>query len=279
VSQELSGKVAIITGGASGLGFATVELFLEEGAKVVIADVNADRGQALAEKLGSAAAFKRTDVANPNDVQQLVDFTVAHFHGLDIMFNNAGIAGAMYNRFLDDDLRDFQQVMNVNLFGVMLGSQRAARYMAQHGGGSIINTTSISALKAGFGVMTYRASKAAIIQFSKSIAIDFAEYGIRVNCIAPGHIQTEMSSYAAPGMTPEVIERVKEAVSPLMFANQPLKRRGRPRDVANAALYLASERSAQVTGMVLPVDGGIVAGDATNRLQEIMDARAQAIAS
>lgn len=279
MSQELSGKVAIITGGASGLGFATVELFLEEGAKVVIADVNADRGQALAEKLGSAAAFKRTDVANPNDVQQLVDFTVAHFHGLDIMFNNAGIAGAMYNRFLDDDLRDFQQVMNVNLFGVMLGSQRAARYMAQHGGGSIINTTSISALKAGFGVMTYRASKAAIIQFSKSIAIDFAEYGIRVNCIAPGHIQTEMSSYAAPGMTPEVIERVKEAVSPLMFANQPLKRRGRPRDVANAALYLASERSAQVTGMVLPVDGGIVAGDATNRLQEIMDARAQAIAS
>jgi NAD(P)-dependent dehydrogenase (short-subunit alcohol dehydrogenase family) len=233
----------------------------------------------LAEKLGSAAAFKRTDVANPNDIQQLVDFTVAHFHGLDIMFNNAGIAGAMYNRFLDDDLRDFQQVMNVNLFGVMLGSQRAARYMAQHGGGSIINTTSISALKAGFGVMTYRASKAAIIQFSKSIAIDFAEYGIRVNCIAPGHIQTEMSSYAAPGMTPEVIERVKEAVSPLMFANQPLKRRGRPRDVANAALYLASERSAQVTGMVLPVDGGIVAGDATNRLQEIMDARAQAIAS
>jgi NAD(P)-dependent dehydrogenase (short-subunit alcohol dehydrogenase family) len=136
------------------------------------------------------ARFKRTDVSNAEDVQALVDFAVAEFGGLHIMFNNAGIGGINANRFIDDELQDFQRVININLLGVMLGSQRAARYMAKHGGGSIINTTSISALKAGFGVMTYRASKAAVVHFTKCIAIDFAEYGVRVNCIAPGNIPT-----------------------------------------------------------------------------------------
>jgi NAD(P)-dependent dehydrogenase (short-subunit alcohol dehydrogenase family) len=276
--HELSGKVAIVTGGASGIGRATVELFVEEGAKVVIADIDAAHGEELASRLGASAIFKRVDVADADEVQELVDFAVVRFGALNVMFNNAGISGALYQRFLDDELKDFQRVLGVNLFGVMTGSQRAARHMVKHGGGSIINTTSIAGIKAGYAVMTYRASKAAVIQFSKSLAIDLGEYGIRVNCIAPGHIPSEMSSYAEPGMSAEVAERVKRAVQPVRAAAQPLKRQGAPRDVAQAALYLAGDRSAQVTGMVIPVDGGTVAGDAVNHLAEILSARAKALA-
>src|SRR5262250_615144 len=158
MGQELSGKVAIVTGGASGIGRATVELFVEEGAKVVIADVDAARGEEVAAKLGAAAAFKRTDVANADEIQELVDFAVSRFGGLHVMFNNAGISGSMSRRFLDDELNDFERVMAVKLFGVMVGSQRAARHMVRHGGGSIINTSSIAGINAGGGVMTYRAS-------------------------------------------------------------------------------------------------------------------------
>jgi len=253
MAQELSGKVAIVTGGASGLGRATVELFVEEGAKVVIADVDAARGEELASNLGSAAAFKRTDVANADAVQALVDFAVARFGGLHVMFNNAGISGSMSFRFLDDELNDFHRVMAVNLFGVMVGSQRAARHMVRHGGGSIINTSSIAGINAGGGVMTYRASKAAVIHFTRSLAMDLADHGIRVNCIAPGLIPTDIASFDR---------------APVMRAIQPLKRQGQPRDVANAALFLASERSAQTTGMVLPVDGGITVGAPTHRFMQ-----------
>src|SRR5574341_2009586 len=161
MGEELAGKVAVVTGGANGLGRATVELFVEEGAKVVIADVDTARGEEVVGKLGGAAAFKRTDVADVDQVQELVDFAVARFGGLHVMFNNAGISGSVNLRFLDDELQDFQRVMAVNLFGVMVGSQRAARHMMTHGGGSIINTSSIAGINAGGGVMTCRASKAA----------------------------------------------------------------------------------------------------------------------
>jgi NAD(P)-dependent dehydrogenase (short-subunit alcohol dehydrogenase family) len=278
MAAELSGKIAIVTGGASGLGRATVELFLKEGAKVVIADVDI-RGEELARSLGEAALFKQTDVAKADDVQAVVDFAVARFGGLHIMINNAGVSGATHPRFLDDELQDFQRMMNVNLLGVMLGTQRAARHMARNGGGSIVNTSSIAAIKAGFGVMTYRAAKAGVVHFTKSVSIDLGEYGIRVNCIAPGHIRTEMTGYALPGMTPDVIERVKKAVSPVTDSSRPLKRQGTPEDVAQAALYLASERAAQVTGVVLPVDGGVSTGDAVNHLAQILEARARAMIS
>jgi NAD(P)-dependent dehydrogenase (short-subunit alcohol dehydrogenase family) len=276
MAAELSGKVAIVTGGASGLGRAAVELFLEEGARVVIADLDTVRGEDLARTLGSGAAFKRTDIADANDVQALVDFAVNRLGGLHVMFNNAGISGATHPRFLDDPLNDFQRMMDVNLLGVMLGTQRAARHMAANGGGSIINNSSMAAIKAGFGVMTYRAAKAAVVHFTKSVAIDLAEYGVRVNCIAPGHIRTEMTAYSTPGMTSDVIERVKKAVASVTDSSRPLKRHGTPEDVAQAALYLASERSAQITGVVLPVDGGASAGDSVNHLLNILDARSRA---
>jgi NAD(P)-dependent dehydrogenase (short-subunit alcohol dehydrogenase family) len=212
---------------------------------VVIADVDAERGASLAGELGSSAAFAQTDVADADQVQAAVDFAVERFGGLHVMCNNAGIGGRR-RRFLDDPLDDFDALMRVNVYGVMLGCQRAARHMAAHGGGSIVNTTSIGGINAGGGLMTYRAGKAAVIHLTRCVAIDVAEHGIRVNCVAPAHIPTDINSSYDQG-----------AIVRLM---QPLQRIGSPTDVANAALYLASDRSAQVTGIVLPVDGGTTAG-------------------
>jgi NAD(P)-dependent dehydrogenase (short-subunit alcohol dehydrogenase family) len=244
MGQELSAKVAIVTGGSSGIGRATAELFVSEGARVVIADVAEDRGRELAATLGDAAAFKQTDVADVDQIQELVDFATDTFGGLDIMFNNAGIASS-FRRFLRDDLRDLERVLAVNLLGVIHGSQRAARYMAEHGGGSIINTSSIGGLTGGGPPIAYRTSKAAVVQFSRIIATDLAEYGVRVNCIAPGHIPTGITNYD---------------LGPIIRLDQPLQRQGTSRDVAEAVLFLASGRSAQITGITVPVDGGTVAG-------------------
>jgi NAD(P)-dependent dehydrogenase (short-subunit alcohol dehydrogenase family) len=245
VGDELAGKVAIVTGGASGLGRGVVEGCAAEGAQVVVADVNAERGEALAAELGEHVAFCATDVSDADAMQRAVDFAVERFGGLHVMVNNAGISSAS-RRFLDDDFRDFDRVMAVNLLGVMLGSQRAARHMAGHGGGSIVNITSIAGINAGAGLMPYRASKGAVIQVSRSIAIDLAELGVRVNCIAPAHIATEINAHYDVG---EIIRRM-----------QPLPRAGTPQDVANTVVFLASDRSAQITGVVLPVDGGTTAG-------------------
>jgi NAD(P)-dependent dehydrogenase (short-subunit alcohol dehydrogenase family) len=277
VSQLLSGKVAIVTGGAGGIGLATAELFVEEGAKVVVADVNADIGEELVARLGKSAVFKRTDVSKMEDIQALVDTAVSKFGGLDIMFNNAGISGTPYPRFLDDDLQDFQRVIGINLFGVMAGCQVAGRYMSKNGGGAILNNASIAGVSPGHALMTYRATKAAVIQLSKSLAIDFAEYGIRVNCLAPGHIRTSLNAFNTTDMTPEEVERVKQALAPVWDSNQPLKRHGKPIDVARAALFLCSDHAAQITGTLLPVDGGITAGDPVNHLKEIFDTRAKAL--
>ena len=252
MSDELAGKVAIVTGGASGIGRATVERFVEEGARVVIADVDVDAGQSLARELGGdVAAFQQTDITNADQVQAAVDFTVEHFGGLQIMSNNAGVASAMV-RFLHDDLSDFERVVNINVFGVLLGSQRAARHMKAHGGGSIINTSSTAGVNAGAGLITYRATKAAVIHISRSIALDLAQYNIRVNCLLPGQIRTAMTTYD---------------MDTVMKYTQPLPRYGQAEDVANAAVFLASDRAAHITGVVLPVDGGTVAGPPASQIK------------
>ena len=258
MTDELAGKVAIVTGGGSGIGRATVERFVEAGARVVIADVDAEAGRALAAELGDVAAFQQTDVTDADQVQALVDSTVERFGGLHVMSNNAGVASSM-TRFLHDDLSDFDRVVNINLLGVLLGSQRAARHMKEHGGGSIINTSSTAGIDAGAGLITYRATKAAVIHISRSIALDLAPYSIRVNCLVPGQIQTAMTSYD--------MDRV-------MKFTQPLPRKGRAEDVAEAAVFLASDRSAQITGVVLPVDGGTTAGPPVTQLKAMLGAAA-----
>lgn len=278
VAKELMGKIAIVTGGANGIGRATVKLFVEEGAKVVIADLDSVNGEELAAQLGSAAVFQRTDVTDVDSVQATLDFAVRRFGGLNVIFNNAGIAGVPHGRFADDDLRDFAQVMAVNLLGVMLGTQRAARHMAKNGGGSIINTGSSGGTLPGFGVATYRASKAAVNHFTKCAAIEYAEFGIRVNCINPHAIPTNMT-VDTPDLAKDVTAKLSKELSGILMARQPLKRQGRATDIANAALYLASDRSAQVTGQQVSVDGGYTVGDTINYADQMNEARKMAVES
>jgi NAD(P)-dependent dehydrogenase (short-subunit alcohol dehydrogenase family) len=256
VTAELGGKVAVVTGGASGLGRATVELFVAEGARVVIADVDSDQGKALAKELGDDAVFAPTDVSDADQVQAMVDLAVSRFGALDVLFNNAGIGSPMTG-FLQDDLSGFTREMNVNVFGVMVGTQRAARYMKDHGGGSIINNSSLAGLVAGPGLVTYRTAKAAVIHFTKVAAVDLGPFGIRVNCVAPAHIETNITTYD---------------VNPIIKYTQPLPRQGTPDDVAQAVLYLASDRAAQVSGAILPVDGATAAGAPFSQAKLIMGA-------
>ena len=258
MGDELAGKVAIVTGGAGGLGGAMVRRFVEEGARVVIADVDGEAGKALAAELGSDVAFQPTDVADAAQVQSAVDFAVERFGGLGVMVNNAGISGSR-RRFLDDDLTDFERVMAVNLYGVMIGIQRAARHMASNGGGSIVNITSIGGINAGAGLMNYRAAKAAVIHLSRCTAIDLAEHSIRVNCIAPAHVATAINTNYDQG-----------SIVRLM---QPLQRMAQPSDVADAVAFLASDRAAQITGVVLPVDGGTTAGPPPIDMKQVMAER------
>jgi NAD(P)-dependent dehydrogenase (short-subunit alcohol dehydrogenase family) len=194
----------------------------------------------------------RTDVSDADSVQGAIDHAIAAFGGLHAMVNNAGISGS-YRRLMQDDLRDFDRVIAVDLYGVMVGTQRAARAMEP--GGSIINITSIAGISPGVGFSSYRAAKAGVVHFSRSAAIEVAELGVRVNAIAPGNISTDIN---ASFDTPAIVQRI-----------QPLQRLGGTRDIANAAVYLASDRAAQVTGTVLPVDGGTTAGPPPPKLDEI----------
>jgi len=271
--RELEGKVAIVTGGANGIGAATAELFVEEGARIIIADLDVPLGTALAARLGDCARFQRTDVANKADVRALVDLAMAQFGGLDIMFNNAGVSGNSHNRFLDDPLDDFDRVVAINLAGVMYGSQVAAREMVKARKGSIINTSSVAGLAASYGLLTYRAVKAGVINFTKSLAIDLGEYEVRVNSIAPGHIATGMNPFRDATLSPELQAELDRLIERTMAINQPLKRRGSPRDVAQTAVFLGSDRSLHVTGQVIAVDGGITAGDPINLNAMLREAR------
>jgi NAD(P)-dependent dehydrogenase (short-subunit alcohol dehydrogenase family) len=252
MTDELKGKVAVVTGGANGIGRAMAEAFVAEGARVVIADLDDAAGAAFAGELGDSGEFAHTDVADVASVTAAVELAVGRFGAIDVMVNNAGIASSP-RRFLTDDFRDFERVMGVDLLGVMIGTQVAAKHMAS--GGSVINTSSIAGLVPGVGLQTYRAAKAAVIHFTKCAAIELGDLGVRVNVIAPGNIATNIN---AAFDTQSIVARM-----------QPLQRLGSTTDVANAAVFLASDRSAQITGVVLPVDGGTTAGPPPMRPEDV----------
>jgi NAD(P)-dependent dehydrogenase (short-subunit alcohol dehydrogenase family) len=266
MSGELDGKVAIVTGGASGLGEGLSRRFAAEGATVLIGDIDGDAGTALAKDIGGKARFVEADVAELAQVSGLVSTAVEQFGGLHVMVNNAGISSTMHRNIFEDDFADFDRVMAVNLRAVMAGTRDAARQMRDAGGGgSIINITSIGGILAGGGVLTYRASKAAVIQFTKSAAIELAHCEIRVNAIAPGNIRTSIVRKSASGEDLQRLEEFEARIRETMRNDRPLKREGTAEDVAEAALYFATDRSRYVTGTVLPVDGGTVAGKVLNR--------------
>ena len=262
MGNDLRGKVAVVTGGSSGIGLGTAERFLAEGARVVIADIDRDLGEQVAAGLGADAAFCHTDVADAQQVTDLVAFAVERFGGLHVMFNNAGISGVRHPTLLDDDFADFHRVMDVNLLGVMVGTREAARHMATAGGGSVINISSIGGINAAPSLWAYHLSKSSVIFFTRAAAVGLGEHGVRVNCICPGNIETPILERTMTSHLPEeeraaTMQRFRAYIQ----SQQPLQRQGTVDDIAEAAVYLASDRSSYVTGTTLPVDGGMVAGN------------------
>lgn len=253
---RLDGKVALITGGASGIGEASARLFRAEGATVIIADIQDKRGKQLAKEID--ADYRRIDVSSEEDVKSGIDYVVERYGRLDCIFNNAGIAGAVAP--LDDETVEmFDRTMAVNLRGVFMGTKYAARVMRKQGSGSIINTASTAAIRTGYGNHIYSASKAGVLQFTKSVAMELGESNIRANCVLPGFIPTPMIAMArgvpveeADSKLPVITEAFKEA--------QPIKRAGSVDDIAKAALWLASDDSSFVNGQAIVVDGGVTGG-------------------
>jgi 3-oxoacyl-[acyl-carrier protein] reductase len=253
--MRLKDKVAIITGGAAGIGKATAIRFAEEGARVVICDVNDEGGRATAAEIGEAAAFYKVDVANRQAVQEFVDGVVERYGRVDILVNNAGLLrDAVFVRVKDGELvkqmpeADFDLVISVNLKGVFNCAQAVAPHMVRQGGGVILNASSVVGLDGNFGQTNYVATKAGVVGMTKVWARELGRSNIRVNALAPGFIATEMTA----SMPEKIIEGMKARI--------PLGRMGETRDIANAYLFLASDEAAYINGETLRVDGGIVVG-------------------
>jgi NAD(P)-dependent dehydrogenase (short-subunit alcohol dehydrogenase family) len=263
---KLDGKVAVITGGASGIGDATVRLFVEEGCRVVIADVQDDRGARLAEELGKSASYLHADVSQEAQVSGAIAHAVSRFGRLDCLFNNAG-AGGVAGPIEEIPADGFDHTMGVLLRGVFLGMKHAAPIMKRQRGGSIISTASVAGLQAGYGPHVYSAAKAAVVHLTRSVAMELGESGVRVNCICPGGIATPIFGSALGLAGPEA-DRVAELMKTLLATRQPIQRAGLPEDIARAALWLASEDSSFVNGHALIVDGGLTGGRMWSVVQE-----------
>ena len=257
MAGRLEGRVAVVTGGASGLGEATVRLFAAQGARVVVADLQADRGKALADELGAAALFSRTDVTREEDVAAAVDLAAAEFGRLDCMFNNAGIVGAV-GPIDEVPVEDFDATVAVHLRGVFLGMKHAARLMKPRRSGVILSTSSIAGVIGGLGPHTYAACKSAVIGLTRNVAAELGPFGIRVNAIAPGNMATPMVAELISG-DPDATDRAARGLA----KRSPLDgRAGLAEDIAHAALWLASDDAGYVSGHTLTVDGGLTTGSA-----------------
>ncbi|NQU30476.1 MAG: SDR family oxidoreductase [Anaerolineae bacterium] len=254
--DNLKDKVALITGGASGIGRATALLFAEEGAAVAIADINQEMGESAQkeiENLGGQIIFIKCDVSKSADCQLAVEQTVATFGGLDILFNNAGIVSR--TNVLTITETEWDQVMGVNVRSVFLMSKFAIPYMENRGEGNIINVSSGWGIQGGENAISYCASKGAVTNMTRAMAIDHGPKNIRVNAVCPGDTDTPMLRSEADGLGIAYDQMVKDSSK-----GRPLGRIGTPKDIAQAVLFLASDASAFVTGSILVVDGGGLAG-------------------
>lgn len=248
---SLEGKVAIITGAASGIGFATAKLLAEAAARVALLDIDEAKGKEAEEEimnLGGKAKYFRCDVASNSDCKKTAEDVYREFGRIDILFNNAGVTRRKDIVELSEE--EWDLVLNVNLKAIYLLSHHVVPYMIKDGGGSIINTGSGWGLKGGPKAAAYCAAKGGVVNLTRAMAIDHGRQGIRVNCVCPGDVDTPLLYDEAAQLGEEVAEFMKKA------AERPLNRIGKPEDIAKAVLYFASEMSSWVTGSILVVDGG-----------------------
>ena len=259
MTGRVAGKVVAITGAASGLGEATARLMHAEGGFVLLADIQDERGQKVADDLGDRARYVRCDVTCEPEVANVVDTAVSAFGRLDCMFNNAGIIGA-HGPIDEIPLDEYEFTMAVLLRSVFLGMKHAARVMKQQRSGVILSTSSVGGLQGGLGTHIYGAAKGAIVALTKNVAAELGAWSIRVNAIAPGKILTPMNAAAVVGSA-EAIDEAREAFQ----TRTPLRGRiGMPDDIAHAALWLASDDAGFVSGQTLVVDGGLITGSKEN---------------
>lgn len=253
---ELSGKVAIVTGATSGIGERIAELFVEEGAKVVAAARREKEGEALKQRLG--VSFVRTDVSNEAEVKAAVDYTLTQFGRIDCLVNNAGVPSPMVS-IVDSDTAALDQVMAINVRGAFLMMKYVAPTMLARRQGSIVNISSVSGLRGGLSGHIYSTSKGAVLALSRSVAAELGEKGVRVNSISPGAIVTGIFGKNA-GVEGAKAERLTETVKDIFATVQPIPRAGETDDVAQAALFLASDAGSFINGQDLVIDGGLTAG-------------------
>ncbi len=268
MAGRLDGKVAIVTGGTSGIGAGTVEVFVHEGARVVIAGRSVEKGERLAGQLGENALFVRTDVSEEAEIEAMVARTVEHFGRLDCLFNNAGVPGP--NEPISHlSWQGYSKTMDVLVGGVMMGMKHASRVMKRQGSGSIINCSSVAAHRTGYGDHVYSAAKAAVSHVTRTVAMELGERGIRVNSISPGAILTPIFGKAL-GFSPDDADSSVGKLEAEFGAHQPIPRAGQPVDIAQAAVFLASDESSFVNGHDLTVDGGLTGGRGWSESAEAM---------
>jgi NAD(P)-dependent dehydrogenase (short-subunit alcohol dehydrogenase family) len=254
---RLDNKVAVITGGSSGIGMGTVRLFVEEGAQVVIADIMDDHGQALADEMGDNAVYIHTDVTVESQIKAAVDLAKEKFGRLDCMFNNAGGGGGAGP--IDEITEEgFNGGIALLFRSVVFGMKHATPIMKAQGSGSIISTASIAGQRTGFGDHFYNACKAAVIHLTKSVSIELGPFGIRTNCICPGGIVS--SIFFGSELTQDQKMALYESMEEPFSKTQAIRRAGQPRDIANAALWLAGDDSTFINGAAINVDGSILDG-------------------
>ena len=268
---QLEGKVAVITGGASGIGEQGVRLFTEHGARVVIADIDTENGNRLAEELGRSAAFIKTNVRDESQVKAVMAYSVETFGRIDYLWNNAGAATQSPPYLEKIPLEAYERIMGISLRGVFLGMKFAAPIMKKQGAGSIVNTASVAGLRAGFASHIYSAAKAAIIQLTRSVAMELGESGVRVNCICPSGVAT--SIFGKPDDQSQAgQEKFNELKTALIEKLNPMKRACSAEDVARAALWLFNDKASSfVNGHILVVDGGVTGGRLWSLMQKETD--------